>query len=335
MRSRPSARLYDLVVVGAGPGGLAAAVYGASEGLTTAVIEKEATGGQAGPSSRIENYLGFPNGQSGADLAHRASTQAERLGAELLVPQEVRVIKLDGDYKVLTLVDGSEIIARSLLLASGMSVRRHPAAGCEELSGRGVYYGAALTEAAHYRDQPMFVVGGGNSAGQGARVFSRYASRVTMLVRSASLAATMSHYLIQQLANTPNVEVLFNKDVIAARGNDKLESLLVLDRVSDEEQEAAAAALFVFIGSAPSSDLVKALVACDKGGFVLTGPDLPKKEGRPRGWTLDRDPYLLETSVPGIFAVGDVRHGSSKRVAAAVGEGSVAVRMVHEYLATV
>ena len=335
MNTTATAGYYDLLVIGGGPAGLGAAVYGASEGLTTALIEQEATGGQAGTSSRIENYLGFPAGLSGSDLAHRATTQAERLGAELLVPQAVTEVRLEGDYKIVTLADGTSLTARSLVLATGMRVRRLPADGVAALTGAGVYYGAALTEAAHYRGRPMFVVGGGNSAGQGAMFFSRYASKVTILIRRGGLESTMSRYLIEQLAATPNVEVQPRRQVVEAVGGDRLEALRVEHLDTGEVVEEEAAALFVFIGSAPNSQLVEGIVVRDDSGFVLTGARLPRLDGRPRGWTPDRDPYLLETSVPGVFAAGDVRGGSSKRVAAAVGEGAVVVSEVHQYLSTV
>ncbi len=335
MKTRATAGHYDLAVIGAGPAGLAAAVYGASEGLSTVLIEQEATGGQAGTSSRIENYLGFPKGLSGGDLAHRATVQAERLGAELLVPQEVEGIRTDHAYKLVALADGTELSCRALILSTGMRVRRLPAPGCEEFSGAGVFYGAALTEAAQYRDRPVFVVGGGNSAGQAAMYFSRYAGTVTILIRGADLRRSMSQYLIDQLEATPNIRVWPHTEVTEAQGQQQLERLLLRDRDSGEEATHAAAALFIFIGTAPNSAIGGDVVVRDDKGFILTGGDLPRKDARVRGWSADRDPLLLETSVPGIFAAGDVRHGSAKRVAAAVGEGSVAVRSVHEYLATV
>jgi len=335
MRTRASADFYDLVVIGGGPAGLAAAVYGASEGLGTVMIEREATGGQAGTSSRIENYLGFPKGLSGADFARRATSQAERLGAELLLPQEVAAIRTEDPYRIITLTDGTEISCYAVVLASGMRVRRLQVPGIQELTGAGVYYGAALTEAAHYRGEPVFVVGGANSAGQAAMYFSRYASRVTMVVRGDGLKDSMSQYLIDQIAATPNIEVWSHTEVAEARGSDRLEALVLENNQSQETMEVPATALFIFIGSAPNSGVVADLVRRDERGFVLTGPDLLTGGKRPRGWRLDRPPSLLETSVPGIFAAGDVRYGSSKRVAAAAGEGSVAVRLVHEYLATV
>ncbi len=336
MQTEASRPFYDLVVAGAGPAGLAAAVYGASEGLSTVAIEEAATGGQAGTSSRIENYLGFPKGLSGSDLARRAHAQAERLGAELLVPQEVTGVRLEDPYRVVTLADGTELSCYALLLATGVSVRRLEVPGIEGLTGAGVYYGAALTEAAHYRGQQVFVVGGANSAGQGAMFFSRYAAKVTMLVRADSLEKSMSRYLIDQIAATPNIEVCTGHEVVEALGDTHLERLKVRnDR--DEVEELDASALFIFIGAAPRTEFLGDLLPCSDNGYVLTGPDLPTDPatGRPRGWPLKREPMLLETGVPGIFAAGDVRDGSSKRVAAAVGEGSVAVQMIHRYLATV
>ncbi len=335
MKTRASAGHYDLAVIGAGPAGLAAAVYGASEGLATVLIEQEATGGQAGTSSRIENYLGFPKGLSGGDLAHRATVQAERLGAELLVPQAVEEVRTDNAYKLVALADGTEISCRALILSTGMKVRRLRAPGCEELTGAGVFYGAALTEAAQYRDRPVFVVGGGNSAGQAAMYFSRYASQVTILIRGGGLGRSMSQYLIDQIAATPNIQVAPHTEVVEAQGEQQLERLVLRDRTRGEPATHEAAALFIFIGTAPNSAIGGDVVSRDDKGFILTGADLPRKDARIPGWATDRDPFLLETSVPGIFAAGDVRHGSAKRVAAAVGEGSVAVRSVHEYLATV
>lgn len=336
MRTEARRRFYDLVVVGAGPSGLAAAVYGASEGLSAVAVEQAAAGGQAGTSSRIENYLGFPKGLSGSDLARRAQAQAERLGAELLVPQEVTGVRLEDPYRVVTLADGGEISCYALLLATGVAVRRLDVPGIADLTGAGVYYGAALTEAAHYRDRSVFVVGGANSAGQGAVFFSRYASRVTMLVRADSLEKSMSRYLIDQIDAVPNIEVKAGHEVVEALGENRLEGLRV--RGDDGEiRETEAAALFIFIGAAPRTGFLDGLLDCSDTGYILTGPDLPTdpEHGRPRGWPLKRPPMLLETSVPGIFAAGDVREGSSKRVAAAVGEGSVAVQMVHHYLQTV
>ncbi|MFQ5408765.1 MAG: FAD-dependent oxidoreductase [Anaerolineales bacterium] len=326
---------YQFIIVGGGPAGLAAAVYGASEGLGTLLIEKEATGGQAGTSSRIENYLGFPKGLSGADLAHRATIQATRLGAEILTAQEVVAVRVEDPYRIVEMRDGSEIGCQALLVATGVSIRELDKPGVKELTGAGIYYGAALTEAANYKDQHVFVVGGANSAGQGAMFFSRYASRVTMLIRGTSLAKSMSQYLIDQIEATPNIEVFTRAEVEAAHGDDRLQELTIVHNDSGESTRVPAAALFVFIGAKAHSDMVSNVVARDRPGFILTGPDLMKNGERPKGWKLRRDPFLMETSVPGIFAAGDVRHGSVKRVASAVGQGSICVQLVHQYLKTV
>ena len=326
---------YDLVIVGGGPAGLAAAVYGASEGLRTVLVESNSTGGQAGTSSNIENYLGFPGGVSGPDLSRRATTQAKRFGAEILAPQEAVSIRRNDPYRVVVLADGSELTSYAVLVAPGMEVRRLEAPGVEELTGVGVYYGAALTEGAMYRGQHVFVVGGANSAGQGAMFFSRYASQVTMLVRGGGLKTTMSRYLVDRIAETPNVEVLANTVVAGVRGIGRLEAITVRHTATGAEQELAAGAMFIFIGQAPRTGIVADLVQRDGQGFLLSGPDLKRDGERPAGWTLRRDPLLLETNVPGIFAAGDARHGSGKRVAAAVGEGSATVGMVHQYLGTV
>lgn len=326
---------YDLLIVGGGPTGLAAAVYGGSEGLRTVLIERSTTGGQAGTSAAIENYLGFPNGVSGADLARRATAQAKRFGAEVLTAREVRAIRADGPYRVAILDDGSELASYAQVLAPGMVVRRLEVPGIESLTGAGVFYGAALTEAAACRGKDVLIVGGANSAGQAALSFARYARHVTMLVRGAGLAESMSQYLVDRIADTPAIEVLARAEVVAARGEHRLEAVEVVCGEAREARTLEAAAMFIFIGSTPRSDLCAGLVDCDSGGFILTGPDL-RVDGRlPRSWPLERDPFLLETNVPGIFAAGDVRHGASKRVAAAVGEGSAAVGLVHKYLETV
>jgi thioredoxin reductase (NADPH) len=327
---------YDIVIVGGGPAGLAAAVYGASEGLGTLIIEQAAPGGQAGTSSRIENYLGFPAGVSGADLARRASTQAQRFGAELLSAQQVVSLRREDPYRVVGLEDGTEVSCYAVVMAQGVSVRQLDVPGMTPLIGCGVYYGAAMTEAATYRGQPVVVVGGANSAGQGALFFSRYASQVTMLVRATSLAKGMSQYLIERIAAAPNIQVMTGVAATAVSGTDHLESVEIELLNSGEKQRLEPAAMFLFIGSAPHTDMANGLVALDENGYILTGPDLPDDgHGRPRGWLLDRDPFPLETNVPGVFAVGDVRSGSSKRVAAAVGEGSACIGIVHRYLETV
>ncbi len=326
---------YDLVIVGGGPAGLAAAVYSASEGLRTVLVESRSTGGQAGTSSNIENYLGFPGGVSGPDLSRRATTQARRFGAEILTPQEAVSIRRNDPYRVVTLADGSELSSYAVLVAPGMEVRRLDAPGVDELAGVGVYYGAALTEGARYRGQHVFVVGGANSAGQGAIFFSRYASQVTMLVRGGGLKSTMSHYLVDRIAETANIDVLSNTVVAGVRGSGRLEAITLRDTATAAEREVLAGAMIIFIGQAPRTGIVADLVQRDGQGFVLTGPDLKRDGERPIGWTLRRDPLLLETNVPGVFAAGDARHGSGKRVAAAVGEGSATIGMVHQYLGTV
>ena len=326
---------YDLIVVGGGPSGLAAAVYAASEGLRTILLEVGATGGQAGTSSQIENYLGFPSGIAGADLARRATIQARRFGAEVVTPRGVAAIRVEDPYRIVVLDDGSELRCYALLLATGMIVRRLDVPGAEALTGAGVYYGAAVAEATAHRGADVVVVGGANSAGQAALLFARYARKVTMLVRGASLQASMSTYLIDRIAAAENIEVRTHTSVVAVCGTDRLESVDLLRADTGERSLLPATAMFVFIGSAPLSDMVAGLVERDDLGFIITGPDLLRGGKRPKGWTLDRDPFLLETSVPGIFASGDVRLGSTKRVASAVGEGSAAVGMIHKYLETV
>ncbi|GLI27777.1 fused response regulator/thioredoxin-disulfide reductase [Agromyces rhizosphaerae] len=326
---------YDLIVIGAGPAGLAAAVYGASEGLRTAVVEREVPGGQAGTSSRIENYLGFPNGISGADLARRAATQAKRLGAEILSAQEVTAVRVEGSYKIVTLDDGSELRCHALIVATGVEVRRLGVPGEERLLGGSVFYGAAASEAVSYTGSRVVVVGGANSAGQGAMYLSRFASEVVMIVRGASLTSTMSQYLIDQIESTDNITVRPNSEVQAITGEERLESLTVHDLETDASEELAADAIFAFIGAVPGSELVRDIVEVNEQGFVLTGQDLVADDKPPRGWTLHRDPMILETSVPGIFAAGDVRHDVVRRVASAVGQGAVAVSLVHKYLDTV
>ena len=335
LRTEASADYYDLIVVGAGPAGLGAAVYGASEGLKTLLIDKEATGGQAGTSSRIENYLGFPSGISGADLARRATTQAQRLGAEILTAQEVVSIRVEDPYRIVRLDDGTELSCRAVVFATGVNVRRLQVPGVTALEGAGIYYGAAVTEAAYYEGQHVFVVGGGNSAGQGAMFFSRYASKVTILVRGDGLKATMSQYLIDQLRATENVEVCAHTEVVEAHGERHLEAITVRNNETGETEKIPAAALFVFIGARPHTEAVAGVVERTEEGLILTGSVLTQNGRRPRGWKLHRDPYPLETSVPGIFAAGDVRQGSIRRVASAVGQGAVVIHLVHQYLKTV
>ena len=332
LRTRAERPFYDLAVVGAGPAGLAAAVYGASEGLKTIVIEREAPGGQAGTSSRIENYLGFPAGLSGADLTRRGVAQARKFGAEILNPQEVKGVRIDGQYRVLTLGDGSEITAKVLVVATGVSYRMLDIPGGEGLTGAGMYYGASTAEAINCKGEDVYIVGGGNSAGQAAMYFSQYARQITILVRGAGLGATMSQYLIDQITETPNIRVEPRTQVVSVTGNDHLECITV-ECADSQRQVRQTSSLFVFIGAAPRTDFLGDCVIRDKNGFIMTGPDLIVNGKRPAGWPLDRDPFLLEASVPGIFCAGDVRHQSIKRVASAVGEGSIAVQFTHQYLA--
>jgi thioredoxin reductase (NADPH) len=335
LQTQATQPFYDVIIVGAGPAGLGAAVYGASEGLRTLMIDKEATGGQAGTSSRIENYLGFPNGLSGADLARRATAQAQRLGAEILTAQEVTGIRLEDPYRFVTLGDGTELGCRALVIASGVSVRKLEAPGVEPLTGAGIYYGAALTEAAYYRGEQVFVVGGANSAGQGAMFFSQYAAKVIMLIRGDSLEKSMSQYLIDQIRATENIEVMLQAEVVEAIGKERLQAIRIARSDTGQAETMPAAALFLFIGALPHSELVAGLVERNPAGFILTGPDLVQNGHRPGTWPLKRDPYPLETSVPGIFAAGDVRHGAVRRVASAVGQGAIAISLVHQYLKTV
>jgi thioredoxin reductase (NADPH) len=322
--------LYDLVIAGAGPSGLAAAVYGASEGLRTLLLDRHAPGGQAGTSSRIENYLGFPSGVSGSELTRRAVAQAQRLGAEFLVPLEVAGAAIDGGYKHLTLSDGRTIVTRTLLAATGMEYRQHPASGCDAYAGAGVYYGAATTEAPVFTGQRVLVIGGGNSAGQAAMHLSRYASEVQIVIRRDSLRDTMSAYLIEQIAKTPNIRLRTRTELERVEGDGHVErACLVHDGAVAAE---AIDAVFVFIGTKPRSDWLPAEVVRDAKGFVLTGRDLPADPRFAKVWKERREPMALETSVPGVFAAGDVRGGAMNRVASAVGEGSMVVRFVHEYL---
>jgi thioredoxin reductase (NADPH) len=332
IHSAAEAPFYDLVIVGGGPAGLAAAVYGASEGLTTAMIEREAPGGQAGTSSRIENYLGFPKGLSGADLARRAIAQATRLGAELVTAVEVTGITVEDRTKTVHLSDGSELKCSAVIVATGMTVRRLGVPGYEKYEGAGVYYGAAATEAATYKDKPVYVIGGANSAGQAAVMFSKTSSKVTMIVRSDSLGDKMSAYLVDQIGAIDNIEVLTSTQVIEVLGEEGVEQIHIKNSETGIEQTLEASALFVFVGAIPHSTFVKDLVAMNEKGFIYTGTDVLLSTD---AWHEDRDPYHLETSVPGVFAAGDVREGAVRRVASAVGEGSVSVSFVHRYLSTV
>ncbi len=335
LRTRAGLEFYDLAILGGGPAGLAAAVYGASEGLKTVMVEREAPGGQAGLSSRIENYLGFPSGLSGADLARRAVAQARRFGVEIVSPQEATGVQIEGPYRYVQLSDGNRLSCHALLLAMGVQWRKLDVPGLERLQGAGVYYGGGTTEAISCRDEDVYIIGGANSAGQAAMFFSRYAQRVVMLVRGDSLAATMSQYLIDQIKDTPNIHVEYRTQVVEVHGDDHLQTISIKCDQTGDVSRVPAAALFIFIGAEPRTAWLDGTVERDSRGFVLTGPDLMREGKRPKGWSLERDPGLLETNVPGIFAVGDVRHGSIKRVASGVGEGSIAIQFVHQYLSKV
>lgn len=328
-------QIYDVVIIGAGPAGLAASVYGASEGLRTLLIERKAPGGQAGSSSRIENYLGFPAGLSGADLTHRAISQARRLGAEFLSPRTVHDIQERDGYKYIILDDGSEIISRSIVITTGVDYRKLEVPGIDQFTGAGIYYGAAMTEAAACKDKPVYIIGGGNSAGQAAMYLSKFAKQVHIVIRRESLEATMSAYLIEQIANTPNITILPYTEVIEAKGHNCLEELTLINVNTRETVTEKATALYIFIGAKPYTDWVQMGIIKNKGNFIETGRDLHGRDNFAQSWKLKRDPYLLETSCPGIFAAGDVRAGAMNRVASAVGEGSMAISFVHKYLADV
>ncbi len=333
LNPKASRALYDLAIIGAGPAGLAAAVYGGSEGLKTILIDKRAPGGQAGTSSRIENYLGFPNGLSGAELTRRAIAQAQRFGVEFLAPQEVVSIKSEGQYKRIHMADESEVVARSILLSTGVSYRKLENESLDKFSGAGVYYGAATTEAYAFKGQPVYVVGGGNSAGQGAMYLSRMASEVFICVRRPDLTETMSQYLIEQIDNTPNITVLPSTEVVEGVGDEKLECLILENVQTQKRQTVPAAALFIFIGAKPLTDWIELDILKDEKGFIATGRDLGRFAEYRTVWKQTREPYSLETCSPGIFAAGDVRAGAMNRVASAVGEGAMAVSFVHKYLA--
>jgi len=335
LRTHAQTNFYDLAIVGGGPAGLAAAVYGASEGLHTVMIEREAPGGQAGLSSRIENYLGFPSGLSGNDLARRAVAQAKRFGVEILSPQEAVGMRVDGPYRFLKLADGSEISCHALLLAMGVQWRTLDVPGIERLQGSGVYYGGGTSEALACKGETVYIIGGANSAGQAAMHFSKFAEKVVMLVRGESLAATMSHYLIEQIEKTANIELWPKTAVVEVHGEARLSDITIQRVVTGEKLKLPASSLFIFIGAQPRTEWLGDTIERDERGFVLSGPDLLRSGKKPASWTLDRDPGLLETSVPGIFVVGDVRHGSVKRVASGVGEGAVVVQFMHQYLAKV
>jgi thioredoxin reductase (NADPH) len=332
LRTKAESPFYDLVVVGAGPAGLAAAVYGAADGLHTLLVERDAPGGQAGRSSRIENYLGFPVGLSGSDLARRAVAQARRFGVEILAPQEARGVRIEGPSRVLKLADGAEIGCRALLIATGIAFRKLDVPGLDKLTGAGVYYYAPMSEAFSYRDGDVYIVGGANSAGQAAMYFSKFARQVTMLVRGKSLSDSMSQYLENQIAATKNIALKFNSSVVAVEGANWCETITVLDGQSGAKETVPASALLIYAGAIPRTDWLDGLVERDAQGYLVSGEHLMRDGRRPAGWTIDRDPFYLETSVPGIFVAGDVRHRSAKGVTSGVGEGAMAVKLVHEYL---
>src|ERR1700745_59534 len=335
LHTKAQTNCYDLAIVGGGPAGLAAAVYGASEGLRTVIIEREAPGAKAGLSSRIENYLAFPSGLTGSDLARRAVAQAKRFGVEILSPQEAIGVRAEGPYRYLKLADGSEISCHVLLLAMGVQWRTLDVPGIDRFQGAGVYYGGGTSEAISCKGETVYVIGGANSAGQAAMHFSKFAEKVVMLVRGNSLASTMSHYLIEQIEKTPKIEVWTRSSIVGVHGDERLSGITVLCSPSGETKEFSASSLFIFIGAQPRTEWLGNVVARDGRGFRLSGPDLIRDGKRPASWTLSRDPSLLETSVPGIFVVGDVRHGCVKRVASGVGEGGVVVQFMHQYLAKV
>ncbi|WP_031499616.1 FAD-dependent oxidoreductase [Bryobacter aggregatus] len=335
LHMRADTQFYDLVIVGGGPAGLAAAVYGASEGLKTLMIDREAPGGQAALSSRIENYLGFPAGLSGGDLARRAVAQARKFGVEILAPQECVQLRTDGEYRYLKMADGAEVAGSAVLLSTGLSWRRLNVPNMDRLTGAGVYYGAATTEAPSCQGEEVYVIGGANSAGQAAMHFSNYAKKVIMLVRGDGLSATMSKYLIDQIAATPNIEVISHTEVVGVEGKDQLEWMTLANRQTNEEHRVPASLLFIFIGAQPCTDWLQGTLCLDDHGFVRTGPMLKKDGQVTQRWPLTREPMLLETSMPGVFAAGDTRSGSVKRVASSVGEGSVVVQFVHHFLAGV
>jgi thioredoxin reductase (NADPH) len=337
LKTRAQMPFYDVIIIGGGPAGLAAAVYGASEGLITLLIERQAPGGQAGMSSNIENYLGFPSGLSGSNLARRAVAQAIKFGAEILTPQEVVSIRVDGPYRIVKLRDGTEISSHVLIIACGVSYRNLDGVkGIEKLTGAGVYYGASMADALSYRGEDVFMVGGANSAGQAAIHFSKYAKTVTLLVRGDSLNKSMSSYLVHQINETPNIRVLLNSKVTEVIGENRIEFITITNTQTGQLQTVPTSGLYIFIGGVPHTDAVAGLIERDANGFILTGQDLRQNgRERPQGWTLDRQPFLLETNVPGIFAAGDIRHGSTKRVATGVGEGSIAVQLALQYLTRV
>ena len=332
LSTAPTTDFYDVVIVGGGPAGLGAAVYAASEGLRTVLVERQATGGQAGQSARIENYLGFPDGVTGTQLTDRARRQAQKFGAEVLTTRDVIGLDVRASSRAVQFADGGEVVAHAVLLATGISYRKLGMPGAETLTGRGVFYGSAATEAPACGGEDVYIVGAGNSAGQAAVFLSRHARRVTLLARADTLEHTMSYYLIRQIDDIPNVDVRLTTEVIAVHGDDHLEQLTLCDHGAGTQETVRAGYLFVFIGAEPRTEWLEGVIARDSRGFVLTGPDLLRDGKRPRGWNLDRDPHYLEASAPGVFAAGDVRANSIKRVASAVGEGAMAIQLLHTYL---
>lgn len=326
--------MYDVAIIGAGPAGLAAGVYGGSEGLNTLLIERRAPGGQAGTSSRIENYLGFPKGLSGADLSRRAITQATRFGIEFLSPQEVSNIEVKDNYKLITLKNGEVVNSKTIIISTGVDYRKHPAKRIDQFTGAGIYYGAATTEAVACENEDVYIVGGGNSAGQAAMYLSKFARQVYIVVRKPDLSSSMSSYLIDQINGTPNIEVLGHSEITEVNGEERLSELVLKNSNTNTEEKRSAAALFIFIGAKPMTDWLQLDIIKDGRGFLETGPALTSYDNFHKSWKLKRDPLLLETCIPGIFAAGDVRAGAMNRVASAVGEGSMAIKFVHEYLAT-
>jgi thioredoxin reductase (NADPH) len=332
LKTKAEFPFYDLVVVGAGPAGLAATVYGAADGLHTLLIEREAPGGQAGRSSRIENYLGFPTGLSGTDLARRAIAQARRFGAEILAPQEVRSVRIEGPSRMLTLADGTEVGCRAMIIATGIAFRKLEVPGLDRLMGSGVYYYAPMSEAFSYRDGDIYIVGGANSAGQAAMYFSKFARQVTMVVRGESLSDSMSQYLEKQIAATKNIQLKLNSVVTNVEGTDRCETITIRNTKTKEIENVSASALLIYAGAVPRTDWLAGMVERDAQGYLISGQHLMLEGKRPTGWTADRDPFYLETSVPGIFVAGDVRHRSAKGVTSGVGEGAMAVKLIHQYL---
>jgi thioredoxin reductase (NADPH) len=333
LKTRAQMAFYDLIVIGGGPSGLAAAVYSSSEGLHTLLVERHAPGGQAGASSNIENYLGFPSGLSGSSLARRAVAQAVKFGTEILEPQEVVELRTDGQYRIAKLGDGTEIRCHTMIIACGVTYRMlDDVKGIDKFTGAGVYYGASMVEALNYKGQDIYIVGGANSAGQAAVSFARYAKQVTLIVRSDTLERKMSHYLIHQINETKNIRVWLNSVVTEVKGEYKLERLILTNTKTGKQHDVPASGLFIYIGAEPHTDWLYDWIKRDAHGFILTGSDLRQDKLENQGWMLDRQPFLLETSIPGVFAVGDVRHGSIKRIAAGVGEGSTAIQLIHQYM---